>query len=87
MKAMEALVRLEQAVEARLSALREGVQPLLAEAREHLSVLEPPPGGQLPSPAEQQQRQEKLAQVLDQAEDVLEALYLAARAGRREGRG
>ena len=81
--AAELLVRLERAVEARLGPLREGVQPLLDEAREHLSVLSPGPGGQRPPPKEQQERQVKLAKVLDQMEDILEALFLAVRGGVR----
>jgi hypothetical protein len=81
--AAQLLARLEQAIDARLGALREGVGPLLEEVREHFAVLEPGPGGVRPSPKEQQERQAKLAKAMDQMEDVLEALYLAARGGQR----
>jgi hypothetical protein len=76
--AAEALSRLEQAITLRLGPLRVGVEPLLDEAHQHLAVLEPGPGGVRPSPQEQQERQARLMGVLDQMEDVLEALHLAA---------
>jgi hypothetical protein len=92
MTARQALSRLEHAAQSRLGTLCEGVQPLLEEARAHLQVLEPEPGGQRASPQQQQQHQEELAKVLEQVEDVLEALYLAVRArsstaAPRHGRG
>jgi hypothetical protein len=77
--AAEALSRLEQAIALRLGPLRVGVEPLLDEARQQLAALEPGPGGVRPSPQEQQERQTRLMGVLDQMEDVLEALHLAAR--------
>jgi hypothetical protein len=77
----EALARLEQAIALRLGSLQGGVEPLLQEAREHCAVLAPAPGGQRPPPKEQQERHKQLAGVLDQMEDVLEALYLAVRSG------
>ncbi len=83
--AAERLLRLERAIDARIGSLREGVQPLLDEAREHISALTPAAGGQRPSPKDQQERQLKLAKVLDQMEDILEALYLAVRGGVRPG--
>jgi hypothetical protein len=79
--ALETLARLEQAISLRLGALQGGVKPLLLEAREHCTVLAPSPGGQRPPPKEQQERLGQLAEVLDQMEDVLEALYLAVRSG------
>jgi hypothetical protein len=77
----ETVARLEQAISLRLGSLRVGVQPLLHEAREHCSVLAPTVGGLRPAPKEQQERQTKLAEILDQMEDVLEALHLAVRSG------
>ncbi|HEX8701507.1 MAG TPA: hypothetical protein VF815_21950 [Myxococcaceae bacterium] len=77
--ASEALSRLEQAIALRLGPLRVGVEPLLEEARQQLAALEPSPGCVRPPPQEQQERQARLMGVLDQMEDVLEALHLAAR--------
>ncbi len=79
MTAAEMLARLERAIDLRLGPLRAGVKPLLEEIRQHLAVLEPGPGGQQPPPLERQEREAKLMRVLDQLEDVLEALYLAVR--------
>jgi hypothetical protein len=79
--ALEYLRTLEEAIELRLGSLRGGVQPLLQEAHSHCSALAPAQGGQRPAPKEQQERQARLAEVLDQLEDILEALYLAVRAG------
>ena len=77
----ETVARLERVISLRLGSLRVGVQPLLQEAREHCSVLAPAEGGLRPSPKEQQERQTQLAEILDQMEDVLEALHLAVRGG------
>jgi hypothetical protein len=79
--ALEHLRTLEDAIALRLGSLRGGVQPLLQEARDHCSVLAPAQGGLRPAPKEQQERQTQLVGVLDQMEDILEALYLAVRAG------
>lgn len=81
MVALEHLRILEEAIELRLGSLRGGVQPLLQEMRDHCLALAPAPGGQRPAPKEQEERQARLAEVLDQLEDILEALYLAVRAG------
>jgi hypothetical protein len=77
----ETVARLEHAISLRLGSLRVGVRPLLQEARDHCSALAPAVGGLRPSPKEQQERQTKLAEILDQMEDVLEALHLAVRGG------
>jgi hypothetical protein len=77
----ETMARLEDAIALRLGSLREGVQPLIRQTRDHCSVLAPTMGGLRPPPKEQQERQARLAEVLDQMEDVLEALYLAVRGG------
>src|SRR5262245_16645822 len=79
--ALELVARLEQAIDQRLGRLRVGVEPLLQEAREHCSALTPGPGGQRPPPKEQQERQARLKGVLDQLENILEALYLGVRGG------
>ncbi|RKH56481.1 hypothetical protein D7V93_20165 [Corallococcus llansteffanensis] len=70
---------LERQVGTELGALREGVQPLLDEVRQGLVALDPPGDGMLPSPQEQEKLRAKLSATLEEAEDVLEALQLAAR--------
>ncbi|WP_233582981.1 hypothetical protein [Corallococcus sp. CA053C] len=79
-KALALLDLLERQVGAELGTLREGAQPLLDEVRQGLVVLEPPGDGMLPSPQEQEKLRAKLSATLEEAEDVLEALQLAARA-------
>ncbi|WP_235685720.1 MULTISPECIES: hypothetical protein [Corallococcus] len=74
---------LERQVGAELGALSEGVKPLLDSVREGLTVLDPPGDGMLPSPQEQEKLRAKLTSALEEAEDVLEALQLAARQGGR----
>lgn len=76
---------LEQRVGAELGALKEGVQPLLDSVREGLVALDPPGDAMLPSPQEQQKLRAKLDATLEEVEDVLEALQLAARPGGRGG--
>ncbi|MFY0522953.1 hypothetical protein ACN28I_07085 [Archangium gephyra] len=58
------------------------MEPLLAEVRAGVAVLFPEAGETRLAPKEHEARHEKLLQSLDELEDVLEALQLAARAGR-----
>jgi hypothetical protein len=76
------LGRLENAIHSELGALSVGVEPLLAEVREGVAALFPDAGGTRLAPKEHEARHEKLLQSLDELEDVLEALQLAARSGR-----
>ena len=77
--------RLEQTVHAELGSLSAGVVPLLDEVRSGVAALYPEPGGTRLAPLEQQARHGKLLESLDELEDVLEALQLAARArGKKE---
>ncbi|HZI16419.1 MAG TPA: hypothetical protein VE153_39000 [Myxococcus sp.] len=76
------LVHLEHAIQAELGALRAGVEPLLSEVRAAVAALYPEAGGTRLAPKEHEARHEKLLESLDGLEDVLEALQLAARAGR-----
>ncbi len=78
------LGRLEQAIHVELRALGEGARPLLAEVRAGVVALFPEPGGTRLAPKEHEAQHEKLLKSLDGLEDVLEALQLAARAGRAE---
>lgn len=73
------LERLEQVVAAELGSLRAGAEPLLAEVRQSLAALEPGPEGVRLPPKEQQALRGQLGKKLDELEDVLEALLLAAR--------
>lgn len=74
--------RLEKRIDAELGSLRAGVEPLLGQVRQHLAALYPGPDGTLLSPKEQATRREKLGKTLDELEDILEALQLAARTRR-----
>lgn len=81
-----ALLRgLEQAIDTTLGPLRAAVEPLLAEAREHVAALYPGVDGTRLAPKEQQARRAQLGQSLERLEDVLEALELATRAGKAAG--
>lgn len=72
----------EQAIRVELGALGAAVEPLLAEVRSDVNALYPDSGGTRLAPKEQEGRQEKLLGVLNELEDVLEALQLAVRSGR-----
>jgi hypothetical protein len=76
------LGRLEKAIHSELGALRGGVEPLMGEVRAGVAALFPEPGGTRLAPKEHEARHAKLLESLDGLEDVLEALQLAARAGR-----
>ncbi|WP_224249599.1 hypothetical protein [Hyalangium gracile] len=76
------LGRLEQAVHSELGSLVAGAEPLLAQVREGVAALFPEPGGTRLAPKEHEARHEKLLRSMDELEDVLEALQLAARSGR-----
>jgi len=77
-----ALHSLERALESELKSLSAGAAPLLEEVRAGVGVLFPDAGGTRLAPTEQQARQEALLKSLQGLEEVLEALQLAARAGR-----
>lgn len=74
------LERLEQAIRSELKSLDAGVKPLLDEVRAGVAALFPGPGGTRLSPQERQARHEQLLESLDELEDVMEALQVAARA-------
>jgi hypothetical protein len=76
------LGRLEKAVHSELGSLSAGAEPLLADVRSGVAVLFPEAGGTRLSPKEHDARHEKLLESMDELEDVLEALQLAARSGR-----
>jgi hypothetical protein len=76
------LGRLEKIIHSELGGLSAGVEPLLAQVREGVAALFPEAGGTRLAPKEHEARHEKLLQSLDELEDVLEALQLAARSGR-----
>ncbi|MFL5349766.1 MAG: hypothetical protein ACJ8AT_33630 [Hyalangium sp.] len=76
------LGRLEQSVRAELGSLIAGAEPLLAQVREGVAALFPEPGGTRLAPKDHEARHEELLQSMDELEEVLEALQLAARAGR-----
>jgi hypothetical protein len=76
------LGRLEQAIQSDLGSLRAGVVPLLDEVRAGVAAIYPEAGGTRLAPQEHEARQAKLLESLDGLEEVLEALQLAARAGR-----
>lgn len=76
------LGRLEQLVRSELGPLVAGAEPLLAEVREGVAALFPEPGGTRLAPKEHEARHAKLLESMDELEDVLEALQLAARSGR-----
>ncbi|WP_375765059.1 hypothetical protein NR798_25420 [Archangium gephyra] len=76
------LGRLEKIIHSELGGLSAGVEPLLAEVRAGVAALFPEAGGTRLAPKEHEARHEKLLQSLDELEDVLEALQLAARSGR-----
>jgi hypothetical protein len=76
------LGRLDQATHAELGALRVGAEPLLAEVHAGVAVLFPEAGGTRLAPKEHEARHEKLLKTMDELEEVLEALQLAARGGR-----
>jgi hypothetical protein len=80
------LKALSQAVDGELGSLREGVAPLLDGVGQGLAVLYPEPGAEQLPPKQQEAQREKLAKTLDELEDVLEALQLAARS-RGQGAG
>ncbi|WP_233261242.1 hypothetical protein [Vitiosangium sp. GDMCC 1.1324] len=75
-------MRLEQTLHAELGTLSAGVEPLLAEVRAGVAALFPEAGGTRLAPKEHEARHEALLRSLDELEDVLEALQLAARSGR-----
>lgn len=76
------LGRLEQAIHSELKSLSAGVEPLLGEVRSGVAALFPEPGGTRLAPKDHEARHEQLLGSLDELEDVLEALQLAARSGR-----
>jgi len=76
------LGRLEKSIQAELRGLSVGVEPLLAEVRAGVAALFPEAGGTRLAPKEHEARHEQLLKSLDELEDVLEALQLAARSGR-----
>jgi hypothetical protein len=76
------LVRLEQLIQSELGSLSPGVAPLLAEVRAGVAALFPEAGGTRLAPKEHEAQHEKLLQSMDELEEVLEALQLAARSGR-----
>jgi hypothetical protein len=76
------LRQLEQVIHSELGALEEGVAPLLEEVRAGVAALFPEAGGTRLAPKEHEARRASLLESLDGLEDVLEALQLAARAGR-----
>ncbi|OJH40314.1 hypothetical protein [Cystobacter ferrugineus] len=76
------LGHLEQAIRTELGALHTAVEPLLVEVRADVNALHPESGGTRLAPKEQESRQDKLLGVLNELEDVLEALQLAVRSGR-----
>lgn len=76
------LGRLEQSVRSELGPLVAGAEPLMADVRAGVEVLFPEPGGTRLAPKEHEARHEKLLQSMDELEDVLEALQLAARKSR-----
>ncbi|MDY7233076.1 hypothetical protein [Hyalangium rubrum] len=82
-----------QLVEEMTGARREGVAFLLADVVQGVSALYPDKAGALPSPKEEEKGRAKMAKLLDQLEDILEAIDLwdvsadplAAKGGRRGG--
>jgi hypothetical protein len=72
------LKALSHAIDGELGSLREGVAPLLDEVGQGLAALSPEPGAERLPPKQQEAAREKLAKTLDEMEDVLEALQLAA---------
>ena len=76
------LMRLERIVHAELGGLSAGAEPLLAEVRAGVAALFPEAGGTRLSPKEHEARHAQLLASMDELEDVLEALQLAARSGR-----
>jgi hypothetical protein len=74
------LARLERAVRSELKSLGEGAEPLLEQVRAGVAALFPEPGATRLAPQEQQARRGELLRSLDELEDVLEALQMAARA-------
>jgi len=72
------LKALSHAIDGELGSLREGVAPLLDGVGQGLSALYPEPGAERLPPKQQEAGLEKLAKTLDEMEDVLEALQLAA---------
>ena len=76
------LGRMEQAIHSELGGLSAGVEPLLDEVRAGVAALYPEPGGTRLAPKEHEARHAQLLASMDELEDVLEALQLAARSGR-----
>jgi hypothetical protein len=76
------LARLEKAVHSELKSLVVGVEPLLGEVRAGVAALYPEAGDTRLAPKEHEARHAQLLGSLDELEDVLEALQLAARSGR-----
>lgn len=76
------LARLEKAIHSELKSLIVGVEPLLGEVRAGVAALYPEAGGTRLAPKEHEARHEQLLKSMDELEDVLEALQLAARSGR-----
>jgi hypothetical protein len=77
--------RLERAIHSELKSLSAGVEPLLGEVRAGVAALYPEAGGTRLAPKEHEARHEQLLKSLDELEDVLEALQLAARSKRSGG--
>lgn len=83
----------EQLVEELKGSKHEGVAFLLADLVQGVSALYPAKAGALPSPKEEEKAREKLGKLLDQLEDILEAIDLwgvsadplAAKSGKRGG--
>jgi hypothetical protein len=84
-KPLALLAALESLVARELGPLEAGVRPLLDDLRQGLLALDPPGDGMLPSPQEQEKLRAKLDATIAEAEDVLEALQLAARRGGGSG--
>ncbi|WP_224360592.1 hypothetical protein [Hyalangium versicolor] len=75
------LGRFEQFVRSELGPLVAGAEPLLTDVREGIAAIFPEAGGTRLAPKEHEARHEKLVASMDELEDVLEALQLAARSG------
>ncbi|HZH78390.1 MAG TPA: hypothetical protein VEY88_20345 [Archangium sp.] len=76
------LGRLEHIIHSELGSLSAGVAPLLEQVRAGVAALFPEAGGTRLAPKEHEAQHEKLLQSMEELEEVLEALQLAARSGR-----
>jgi hypothetical protein len=72
------LRRLDGALDSGLGSLRAGVDPMLADVRRSVAALYPGPEQAPLAPKQRQAERERLGQLLDTLEDVLEALQVAA---------